>query len=93
MEQKFTPPASGATRLSEDVWALICTHAAKNGNSSTREAIEQLVRRTLGSAQVVQLGGIEAEPTATMPPTPPLNNPSPEQPQTAAAALDAVLLN
>ena len=88
-QQKFKPPASGATRLSEDVWALICTHAAKNGNSSTREAIEQLVRRTLGSAQVVQLGCIESELTATAPPDPPID----QQPQNAAAALDAILLS
>ena len=89
MELKFTPPASGATRLSEDVWALICTHAAKNGNSSTREAIEQLVRRTLGSAQAVQMSCIEAGITATTPPDPPIE----QQPQNAAAALDAILLN
>lgn len=86
---EFTPPASGSTRLSEDVWTLICSHATKNGNSSTREALEQLIRRTLGNAQVVQLGCIEESPAAaspvpTSPPTPPGN---------AAAALDAVLLS
>ncbi len=83
----FTPPASGSTRLSSDVWTLICRHAENNGNSSTREALEQLVRRTLGNAQVVQLGGIE-ESAATQP-----ANRAPEATNhgSAAAALDAVL--
>lgn len=85
MELKFTPPASGSTRLSADVWRLICHHAMKNGNSSTREAIEQLVRRTLGNAQAVPLECLEASPPAPAQ--------APTQPQTAAAALDAVLLN
>ncbi len=89
MELKFTPPASGSTRLSADVWRLICHHAMKNGNSSTREAIEQLVRRTLGNAQAVPLECLEASPPAASPaPTQAIT-----QPQTAAAALDAVLLN
>ncbi len=84
---EFMPPASGSTRLSEDVWALICSHATKNGNSSTREALEQLIRRTLGNAQVVQLGCIEdSPPAAPMVPAPAL-------PGNAAAALDAVLLS
>ena len=45
----FTPPAGRSTRLSHDVWELLCTHAAQNGNSSTREALEQLIRQTLGT--------------------------------------------
>ena len=89
MELKFTPPASGATRLSEDVWALICTHAAENGNSSTREAIEQLVRRTLGNAQAVQISCTREETAALAPPDSPIE----QQPQNAAAALDAILLS
>ncbi len=84
---EFTPPASGSTRLSEDVWALICSHATKNGNSSTREALEQLIRRTLGNAQVVQLGCIEDSPPAAS------LVPAPVPPGNAAAALDAVLLS
>ena len=82
---EFTPPASGSTRLSADVWQLICRHATKNGNSSTREALEQLIRRTLGNAQVVQLGCLE-EPPAAAPPVP-----SSAPPGNAAAALDALL--
>lgn len=81
---EFTPPASGSTRLSEDVWHLLCHHATKNGNSSTREALEQLIRRTLGNAQFVQIGCIEQAETAALPA--PSNHP-----QNAAAALDAVL--
>ena len=86
---EFTPPASGSTRLSEDVWQLICNHAMKNGNSSTREALEQLIRRTLGNAQVVQLGCIEDSPPAASPPN---SIPAPTPQGNAAAALDAVLL-
>lgn len=85
---EFTPPASGSTRLSADVWRLLCEHATKNGNSSTREALEQLVRRTLGNAQVIQLNDLEAPAesgSSTPPVIPPTGN--------AAAALDAVLLN
>ena len=84
---RFTPPASGSTRLSADVWTLLCDHATKNGNSSTREALEQLVRRTLGNAQVVQLGCIEERAEQ---PTDPI---TPLQPASAAAALDALLLD
>ena len=84
---EFTPPASGSTRLSADVWTLICDHATKNGNSSTREALEQLVRRTLGNAQVVQLGCIEENVEQPIDPAMPL------QPASAAAALDALLLD
>jgi hypothetical protein len=51
----FTPPASGSTRLSPDVWELLCAHAQNNGNSSPREALEQLVRQALGNAQSVML--------------------------------------
>ena len=82
----FTPPASGSTRLSEDVWHLVCTYAESNGNGSPREAIEQLIRRVLGNAQAVPLSSphlaeiAEPLPTAT---TAPSNN--------AAAALDALL--
>ena len=85
----FTPPASGSTRLSEDVWHLICTYAESNGNGSPREAIEQLIRRVLGNAQAVPLGSphppTSAEPslTATTATIAPSNN--------AAAALDALL--
>lgn len=43
----FNPPKSGSTRLAEDVWLLICEHAETNGNSSPREALEQLVRQSL----------------------------------------------
>ncbi|PZO13837.1 MAG: hypothetical protein DCF25_15560 [Leptolyngbya foveolarum] len=75
---EFTPPASGSTRLSSDVWTLLCHYATKNGNSSTREALEQLVRCTIGNAQVVQPSSLEE--SAAAPPT-----------QNAAAALDAVL--
>lgn len=86
---EFTPPTSGSTRLSADVWELICNHAMKNGNSSTREALEQLIRRTLGNAQVVQLGCIEDSPSAASPsPTP-----APTAQGNAAAALDAVLMS
>lgn len=84
---EFTPPASGSTRLSADVWSLICSHAAKNGNSSTREALEQLIRRTLGNAQAVHLGRIEESPPAA-PPTPASISQG-----NAAAALDALLLS
>ena len=85
---EFTPPASGSTRLSADVWHLICRHAMQNGNSSTREAIEQLIRRTLGNAQTVPLSCPE-ETLATAPPMP---TQSVTQ-HNAAAALDAILLN
>ena len=85
MPIEFTPPASGSTRLSADVWTLLCRHAENNGNSSTREALEQLVRRTLGHAQVVQLGCLEESPTAS-------STKPPEDMNDAAAALDAVLL-
>ena len=80
----FTPPASGSTRLSPDVWQLVCDHASANGNSSPREAIEQLIRRTLGSAQPMQLATEPAPTTATQP-TADSSTPS------AAAALDALL--
>ena len=85
---EFTPPASGSTRLSADVWSLICHHAMQNGNSSTREAIEQLIRRTLGNAQAMPLCCTEATPAAA----PPIPRQDPAQ-HNAAAALDAVLLN
>ena len=75
----FTPPASGSTRLSPDVWELLCSHAADNGNSSTREALEQLVRQTLGHPAT----GI----TKRLEPLPPTSAPS----HNAAAALDALL--
>ena len=89
-EMEFTPPASGSTRLSADVWRLICRHAMQNGNSSTREAIEQLIRRTLGNAQAIPLSCTCTEETpATAPPT---LTQDPAQ-HNAAAALDAVLLN
>jgi len=84
MPIEFTPPASGSTRLSADVWTLLCRHAENNGNSSTREALEQLVRRTLGNAQIVQLGCLEESPA--------VSTKSPEDLNNAAAALDAVLL-
>ena len=84
---EFTPPASGSTRLSADVWSLICNHAMHNGNSSTREAIEQLIRRTLGNAQFVPLSCTCTEETPTTAPTPDTAQ------HNAAAALDAVLLN
>jgi len=87
---EFTPPASGSTRLSADVWHLICRHAMQNGNSSTREAIEQLIRRTLGNAQVTPLSCTCTEATpATAPPMPAQDNAQ----HNAAAALDAILLN
>ena len=83
----FTPPASGSTRLSPDVWALICDHAESNGNSSPREALEQLVRQALGSAQTAMLNCLEpaADPSSAAPPAAPANN--------AAAALDSLLLD
>ena len=83
----FTPPASGSTRLSPDVWRLICEHAESNGNSSPREALEQLVRQALGTAQTVMLSCIEpaAEPCSSEPPSTPTTN--------AAAALDSLLLD
>ncbi len=83
---EFTPPASGSTRLSADVWSLICHHAMQNGNSSTREAIEQLIRCTLGNAQTMPLCCPEDISAAALP------TPDPSQ-HNAAAALDAVLLN
>ena len=87
---KFTPPASGSTRLSADVWNLICRHAMQNGNSSTREAIEQLIRHTLGNAQAISLC---CTCTEEIPAPAPLT-PDPDLSQhNAAAALDAVLLN
>ena len=87
MPREFIPPASGSTRLSADVWMLLCRHAENNGNSSTREALEQLVRRTLGSAQVVQLGCIEeSAPISSQNQAPNATTHS-----SAAAALDAVL--
>jgi hypothetical protein len=76
----FTPPASGSTRLSPDVWMLICSHAESNGNSSPREALEQLVRQSLGSAMQSRL----AAPTA-------MTQPAPAATRNAAAALDALL--
>lgn len=79
----FTPPASGSTRLSADVWELLCSHAADNGNSSTREALEQLVRQTLGQPPRVITKGLEPLPEASQPSAPSHN---------AAAALDALLL-
>ena len=82
----FTPPASGSTRLSEDVWHLICTYAESNGNGSPREAIEQLIRRVLGNAQAVPLSSPHPLATDEHPPeisVMPSNN--------AAAALDALL--
>ena len=83
----FTPPASGSTRLSPDVWTLICEHAESNGNSSPREALEQLVRQALGTAQTVMLSCIEpaAEPSLSEPVPAAMNN--------AAAALDSLLLD
>jgi hypothetical protein len=87
----FTPPASGSTRLSPDVWALICSHAESNGNSSPREALEQLVRQALGNAQSVMLHCLESEVNrcnnnaSTTLPLPAAGN--------AAAALDALLIN
>ncbi len=50
----FEPPTSGSTRLSKDVWELICNHAAANGNSSPRDALEQLVRLSLGGAKAYE---------------------------------------
>jgi hypothetical protein len=76
----FTPPASGSTRLSPDVWMLICSHAEHNGNSSPREALEQLVRQSLGSAMQSCL----AAPTVA-------TQPAPTATRNAAAALDALL--
>ena len=84
---KFTPPASGSTRLSKDVWQLICEHATQNGNSSTREAIEQLIRRTLGNAQSVPLLESSSASTATTSSA----LPAPNKHTSAAAALDALL--
>ncbi len=81
----FNPPASGSTRLSPDVWALICDHAESNGNSSPREALEQLVRQAIGNAQTVMLSCLE--PASAPSPTAPSNAPS----TNAAAALDALL--
>ena len=82
----FTPPASGSTRLSEDVWHLVCTYAENNGNGSPREAIEQLIRRVLGTAQAVPLN-------SPHPPTTDENSPeiSVAPSNNAAAALDALL--
>ena len=79
----FTPPASGSTRLSADVWELLCNHAADNGNSSTREALEQLVRQTLGQSPSVMTKDLEPLPEASQPFATRHN---------AAAALDALLL-
>ena len=87
---EFTPPASGSTRLSADVWSLICSHAMQNGNSSTREAIEQLIRRTLGNAQSVPLSCTCTEETLATAPLTPASDPAQHN---AAAALDAVLLS
>ena len=84
----FTPPASGSTRLSSDVWTLICHHAESNGNSSPREALEQLVRQALGNAQTMVLNGAEL-PSAPTQPAPAVPQPT----TTAAAALDALLLD
>ena len=81
----FTPPASGSTRLSPDVWALICDHAESNGNSSPREALEQLVRRALGNAQTAMLTCLEPAAEPSSPAPAPANN--------AAAALDSLLLD
>lgn len=84
----FTPPASGSTRLSPDVWALICDHAESNGNSSPREALEQLVRQAIGNAQTVMLSCLESplEPSR-------LATPAPNPDNNAAAALDSLLLD
>ena len=82
----FTPPASGSTRLSPDVWALICDHAESNGNSSPREALEQLVRQALGNAQTVDLNCME-------PVTNSRNEALPIPSAGAAAALDALLID
>jgi hypothetical protein len=83
----FTPPASGSTRLSPDVWELLCAHAQNNGNSSPREALEQLVRQALGNAQSVMLHCLDSEHKGCndndSSPLPPAGN--------AAAALDALL--
>jgi hypothetical protein len=83
----FTPPASGSTRLSPDVWELLCAHAQNNGNSSPREALEQLVRQAIGNAQSVMLHCLEPEHKSChdndSSPLPPAGN--------AAAALDALL--
>ena len=83
----FTPSASGSTRLSPDVWALICDHAESNGNSSPREALEQLVRQALGNAQTAMLNYLEP---AADPSTP---APAPALANNAAAALDSLLLD
>jgi hypothetical protein len=83
----FTPPASGSTRLSPDVWELLCAHAQNNGNSSPREALEQLVRQALGNAQTVMLHCLEPEHKSCND-----NNSSSLPPAgNAAAALDALL--
>ncbi len=83
----FTPPASGSTRLSPDVWALICDHAESNGNSSPREALEQIVRQAIGNAQSVMLNCLESAsvPSSAAPSVASANN--------AAAALDSLLLD
>ena len=82
----FTPPASGSTRLSPDVWTLICDHAASNGNSSPREALEQLVRQSLGNAHTVGSNCME-------PITNSRNEVLPIPSAGAAAALDALLID
>ena len=85
----FTPPASGSTRLSPDVWALICDHAESNGNSSPREALEQIVRQAIGNAQSVMLNCLEtaSATSSAAPSAAPVNS------NNAAAALDSLLLD
>ena len=83
----FTPPNNGATRLSKDVWLLICEYARENGNSSTREAIEQLIRQTIGSARPAYCQCSEQLEEREAP-----SRESQSAPNNAAAALDALLL-
>ncbi|MEL6455637.1 MAG: hypothetical protein AAFQ40_13085 [Cyanobacteria bacterium J06623_5] len=83
----FTPPNSGSTRLSPDVWQLICAHATANGNSSPREAIEQLIRRTLGTAQLRTPEACACSATSPTASTDQSDSPD----RSAAAALDALL--
>ena len=85
----FTPPASGSTRLSPDVWALLCDHAESNGNSSPREALEQIVRQAIGqrSKRHAELPRDRFSASLSAPQPPRLNS------NNAAAALDSLLLD
>jgi hypothetical protein len=81
----FTPPKSESTRLSKDVWLLLCEYAEHNGNSSIRDALEQIVRQTCRGICTTS----QQQPAATPAPIKP--KAQTEENLSASAALDSLL--